>query len=92
MFCKFVMHLITFKDLLNFHYRRLSGLSPFMGDTDMVKYQCHSIHQKYCRFISFQDTMANVTLGKYSFNDDAFKVVSENAKDFVRSLLVKDGE
>lgn len=54
-------------------YVLLSGLSPFMGDTDM-------------------DTMANVTVGKYSFKDDAFNDVSENAKNFIRSLLVKDGE
>lgn len=36
--------------------------------------------------------MANVTIGKYSFKDDAFKVVSENAKDFIRCLLLKEGE
>lgn len=52
---------------------RLSGLSPFMGDTDI-------------------DTMANVTIGKYNFKDDAFKAVSDNAKDFIKSLLLNDGE
>lgn len=52
-------------------YVLLSGLSPFMGDTDI-------------------DTMSNVTIGKYSFDDDAFKSVSENAKDFIRKLLQKD--
>lgn len=43
-------------------------------------------------FVSFQDTMANVTIGKYSFKDDTFNAVSEKAKDFIRCLLVKDGE
>lgn len=37
------------------------------------------------------DTMTNVTLGKYNFDDDAFKCVSEQAKDFIRTLLLKDG-
>lgn len=76
MFCKDVQYeLITFFFILFFVYSliRLSGLSPFMGDTDM-------------------DTMSNVTIGKYSFKDDAFNVVSENAKDFIRCLLLKDGE
>lgn len=52
-------------------YVLLSGLSPFMGDTDI-------------------DTMTNVTLGKYNFDDDAFNQVSESAKDFIRQLLQKD--
>lgn len=54
-------------------YVLLSGLSPFMGDTDI-------------------DTMTNVTLGKYNFDDDAFNQVSECAKDFIRQLLQKDGK
>lgn len=53
-------------------YVLLSGLSPFMGDTDI-------------------DTMTNVTLGKYNFDDDAFKMVSDSAKEFIRHLLQKDG-
>lgn len=53
-------------------YVLLSGLSPFMGDTDI-------------------DTMTNVTMGKYNFDDDAFNQVSECAKDFIRLLLQKDG-
>ena len=50
---------------------RLSGLSPFMGDTDI-------------------ETMANVTIAKYDFDDEAFSGISEDAKDFIRSLLIKD--
>lgn len=36
------------------------------------------------------DTMTNVTLGKYNFDDDAFKMVSNTAKDFIRRLLQMD--
>lgn len=52
---------------------RLSGLSPFMGATDV-------------------DTMTNVTVGNYDFDDSSFDSVSETAKNFVRALLLKDGE
>ncbi|XP_060526795.1 death-associated protein kinase 2 [Cylas formicarius] len=52
-------------------YVLLSGLSPFMGATDV-------------------ETMANVTIAKYDFDDEAFQDISENAKDFIRKLLVKD--
>lgn len=36
------------------------------------------------------ETMANVTISKYDFDDEAFQTISENAKDFIRKLLVKD--
>ncbi|XP_033217400.1 calcium/calmodulin-dependent protein kinase type II delta 2 chain-like isoform X2 [Belonocnema kinseyi] len=52
-------------------YVLLSGLSPFMGDTDI-------------------ETMANVTIAKYDFDDEAFSGISEDAKDFIKSLLIKD--
>ncbi|KAK5649551.1 hypothetical protein RI129_000580 [Pyrocoelia pectoralis] len=52
-------------------YVLLSGLSPFMGHTDV-------------------ETMANVTIGKYDFDDEAFRNISENAKDFIAKLLLKD--
>lgn len=51
----------------------LSGLSPFMGETDI-------------------ETMANVTVAKYDFDDEAFNEISEDAKDFISKLLVKDKE
>lgn len=38
------------------------------------------------------ETMANVTQGKWDFNDDTFDHVSEDAKDFITKLLVKDGD
>lgn len=54
-------------------YVLLSGLSPFMGDTDI-------------------ETMANVTIAKYDFDHEAFAEISEDAKDFIRCVLVKDKE
>lgn len=50
---------------------RLSGLSPFMGDSDL-------------------ETMANVTRAVYDFNDESFDPISNEAKDFIAKLLVKD--
>jgi serine/threonine protein kinase len=50
---------------------RVSGLSPFAGDTDV-------------------DTMANVTIGKYDFLDEAFDTVSPECIDFITKLLVKE--
>lgn len=52
-------------------YVLLSGLSPFMGHTDV-------------------ETMANVTVAKYDFDDEAFDEISDNAKDFIQKLLIKD--
>ena len=52
---------------------RLSGLSPFMGDTDL-------------------ETMANVTIAEYDYEDEAFDKVSDLAKDFVDKLLIKEKE
>lgn len=36
------------------------------------------------------ETMANVTIGKYDFDDEAFAAVSKDALDFIGKLLVKD--
>ena len=52
---------------------RLSGLSPFMGDTDL-------------------ETMANVTIAEYDYEDEAFDKVSDLAKDFIDKLLIKEKE
>lgn len=52
---------------------RLSGLSPFMGETDI-------------------ETMSNVTVAQYDFDDEAFDDISDSAKDFIRKLLLKDKE
>lgn len=37
------------------------------------------------------DTMTNVTVGKYDFDDSTFDSVTESAKDFIRALLLNDG-
>lgn len=50
-------------------YVLLSGLSPFMGETDV-------------------DTFNNITRAEYDFDDDAFDIVSEEAKDFISGLLL----
>jgi serine/threonine protein kinase len=50
-------------------YVLLSGLSPFMGETDV-------------------DTFTNITRADYDFDDDAFDAVSEEARNFIASLLL----
>ncbi|XP_017468291.1 PREDICTED: death-associated protein kinase related [Rhagoletis zephyria] len=52
-------------------YVLISGLSPFMGETDI-------------------ETMANVTIAKYDFEDESFSNVSPECLDFIAKLLVKD--
>ena len=36
------------------------------------------------------ETYINVTKAEYDFEDDSFKEISEDAKDFIRKLLIKD--
>lgn len=36
------------------------------------------------------ETMANVTIAKYEFDDESFDDISDEAKDFISSLLMKD--
>lgn len=36
------------------------------------------------------ETMTNVTIGKYDFDDEAFQTVSKESLDFISKLLVKD--
>jgi serine/threonine protein kinase len=52
-------------------YVLLSGLSPFMGDSDV-------------------ETFSNITGLSYDFDDEAFEHISEDAKDFIHKMLVKD--
>lgn len=58
-------------NLVSVTFCRVSGLSPFMGDTDL-------------------ETMANVTIAEYDYEDEAFDNVSKEAKDFIDRLLVKE--
>jgi myosin-light-chain kinase len=52
-------------------YVLLSGLSPFMGESDL-------------------ETLANVTRAEFDFDDESFDIISEEAKDFISKLLVKN--
>lgn len=54
-------------------YVLLSGLSPFMGDSD-------------------SDTFSNILRADFDFNDEAFDEVSQDAKDFISSLLIRNKE
>ncbi len=49
----------------------LSGLSPFLGDTD-------------------GETFTNVTHGRYDFEDEEFDNISDEAKEFIDKLLVRN--
>lgn len=54
-----------------FLYPRLSGESPFQGNSDA-------------------ETLAHVTAAFYEFDEESFEDISEQAKDFIQSLLKKD--
>lgn len=56
-----------------FPHLRLSGLSPFAGDSDA-------------------ETFANITRAEFDFDDDAFVAISDDAKDFITSLLISRKE
>lgn len=38
------------------------------------------------------ETMSNVTLGRYDFDDESFDSISDNAKDFITNLLLNKKE
>ncbi|XP_078092460.1 myosin light chain kinase family member 4-like [Mustelus asterias] len=52
-------------------YMLLSGLSPFLGDTDA-------------------ETLSNILTTNCSFDDEAFENISEDAKDFIANLLIRE--
>ncbi|CAL1548444.1 unnamed protein product [Lymnaea stagnalis] len=52
-------------------YVLLSGLSPFMGESEA-------------------ETLSNVTMARWDFNAEEFESISNEAKDFITKLLVKD--
>ncbi|KAL4216907.1 hypothetical protein ACF0H5_023367 [Mactra antiquata] len=52
-------------------YVLLTGLSPFMGDSDA-------------------ETLANVTNGEFDFDEEEFDSVSQDGKNFIEKLLVKN--
>jgi len=65
----------------------------FYTDMWSVGVICYILVSGLSPFVGDDDvqTMTNVTLGNYSFNYGSFDDVSEQAKDFIRSLLVKEG-
>lgn len=54
-------------------YILLSGLSPFLGNTE-------------------PETLCNITTAKWDFNAEEFESISNDAKDFLSKLLVKDSK
>nr|XP_002739916.1 PREDICTED: myosin light chain kinase, smooth muscle-like [Saccoglossus kowalevskii] len=52
-------------------YVLLSGLSPFMGDTDA-------------------ETLTNVTRAEWDFDDESFDEITDDAKNFIEMLLIKE--
>ncbi|KAL3854884.1 hypothetical protein ACJMK2_014120 [Sinanodonta woodiana] len=52
-------------------YVLLTGISPFMGDSDV-------------------ETLSNVTRGDFDFEDVSFEQISDDAKDFILRLMVKN--
>lgn len=52
-------------------YPRLSGESPFQGNSDA-------------------ETLALVTAARYEFDQESFEDISDQAKEFISSLLKKD--
>lgn len=38
------------------------------------------------------ETMANVTIAEYDYEDEAFDNISSDAKDFIDRLLIKEKE
>lgn len=38
------------------------------------------------------ETFANITRADYDFNDEAFDAVSDDARDFIKCLLIKRKE
>ena len=54
-------------------FYRLSGLSPFMGDTDSQTYN-------------------NISKAEFDFDDESFEGISDEAKDFISKLLIKESK
>lgn len=77
------------------------AIAPEVVNFDAISYYtdmwaigviCYVLVSGFSPFMGDDDieTMTNVTLCKYNFDDDAFNHVSDSAKDFIRMLLQKD--
>lgn len=61
----------NYNDFLSFILFRLSGESPFQGNSDA-------------------ETLALVTAAQFEFDEESFDEITDEAKDFISSLLNKD--
>lgn len=54
---------------------------------------CYVLLSGYSPFVGDTDldTMTNVTLAQWDFKEEAFANISNEAKDFIKNLLIKDG-
>ena len=68
--------------ILNVFLFRLCGYSPFLPEDD------DSTDEEVTRLSEQADILSNVSQAKYDFDDEIFEGVSENAKEFIRNLLV----
>ncbi|KAI6649438.1 Death-associated protein kinase related-like [Oopsacas minuta] len=63
-------------------YALLCGYSPFLPEDD------DSTDEEVSRLVEQADILSNVSQAKYDFDDEVFEGVSQNAKEFIRNLLV----
>lgn len=70
------------------------GFDPVSAGTDMwsVGVITYVLLSGFSPFAGDNDheTYGNITRGKWDFDEDVFDDVSENAKDFISKLIVKD--
>lgn len=65
------MHFCFLQCLIFFFFSRLSGESPFQGNSDA-------------------ETFALVTAAQFEFDPESFDEITDEAKDFISGLLMKD--
>ncbi|KAK4304915.1 hypothetical protein Pmani_023160 [Petrolisthes manimaculis] len=66
----------------------------FASDMWSVGVICYVLLSGLSPFMGDNDseTFANITLAEFDFDDDAFSAISDDAKDFITSLLIKKKE
>lgn len=90
----FLLTILNYDEYFGFAAPEIVNFDEIGYYTDMwsVGVICYVLLSGLSPFMGEDDvaTMTNVTVGKYNFNDDAFKQVSEAAKAFITHLLQKD--